>query len=407
MILRILILFALCFGSASAATVVLKSPANVVKTGGSWATAGSAAFNAGSFNSGFTTSVAGRAVSVPATWRLAANAGQFAANAVRMNPTLLIGTAVASWLLPYGLEWIENQWIRGESVTIPLQYSCYTATGWACKTNAQDACTEYANYRNGGGVSVTCSPGGNDTMCSCSCVGPYCGGNYDTTITRTGQTSCPAGTTQNGAYCVGRITSPATQADWDAVASSPFVDPAAQELATKGVPLPLAPPEINPAPIDIPISDPYIDPVTGKRFQDIARVTPQPSQPDTAEVQTVKQEVDAQGQPVVDPATQQPVTPEEKEQDECKLFPDRLGCIDKGETDDEDLQTRDLGQSINPVSVGSGGSCPSDKQLSYLGKQITFSWSPICQGATWINPIVLAIAWLLAAYILVGAIREG
>jgi len=166
-------------------------------------------------------------------------------------------------------------------------------------------------------------------------------------------------------------------------------------------------PEVDPTPVDVPLTDPYVDPTTGKTVRDVAHVTPQQNGEEAA-VEVVKQEVDpATGEPAIDPATGEPVKPKEETTDPCELHPERLGCMEEGETDDEELQTQDLGGMINPVSVGGSASCPADKQVSYLGKQLTVSFAPICQGATWLNPVVLAIAWLLAGYILIGAIREG
>lgn len=392
------IILALVSSQAFAGSLALQRPSTVGGSPGAYVTKPGVAITGASFNSGFTTSVAGRAVTVPASFRLASNAAQFAASAVRLNPTALLTSAVALWLLNKGLQYIDGQWVDVNDVaqSEPI-YSYYTIvrSGRTAST-AYDVCLLEANSI---GWQVRSA---SSTVCA---IGPSYQPSYSDSleVAHGSIVSCPVGTTLNGTMCVGRA-SQATQADWDAVSTSPIPDNAANEL-TQNIPLPLQNPEFQPSPIDVPISDPVTDPVTGKRLQDVARITPQPTTPEVADLQVTQREVDSNGDPVTDPQGQ-PLPPTDKP-DPCAENPDRIGCMDKGHTDEEQLQEQNLGQSITPVSVGGGGSCPADKTISYLGKPIVFSFQPICQGAQWMQPLVLSIAWLIAAYILIGAIREG
>ena len=131
------------------------------------------------------------------------------------------------------------------------------------------------------------------------------------------------------------------------------------------VPLPLDSPTVSPTPIDVPISDPYVDPVTGKRFKDVARVTPQPSKPDTAEVQVVKQEVDANGAPVVNPTTGQS-TPPVDQPDLCKQHPDILACQQLDTPSDPNITNNDKNITITPDSGwgADNGTCPADRTMN-------------------------------------------
>ncbi|MDD2744264.1 MAG: virulence factor TspB C-terminal domain-related protein [Rhodocyclaceae bacterium] len=92
---------------------------------------------------------------------------------------------------------------------------------------------------------------------------------------------------------------------------------------------------------------------------------------------------------------------------ECDEYPDRLSCMDSGDAPEEGLLPESsVGPSmISPVNVGGGGSCPQGPPLPYgLGNM---SFDGLCQLATGIRPIVLAMAWLSAGLILLGGFKEG
>ena len=92
--------------------------------------------------------------------------------------------------------------------------------------------------------------------------------------------------------------------------------------------------------------------------------------------------------------------------DPCEDNPDRVGCMEKGEpADGDDLPKEDRGvTSITVQSFGSSANCPSDVTLP---KGATLSYAYPCQMATSLRPIILAIAWLIAGFIVVGAARDG
>lgn len=92
--------------------------------------------------------------------------------------------------------------------------------------------------------------------------------------------------------------------------------------------------------------------------------------------------------------------------DQCKDNPDRLSCSEFGEVEDSELQTQNspLPSSLSPVGIATNVSCPADVALP---KGLTFSWAGACEFASAMYPIVLAIAWLSAGMILVGAFRES
>ena len=344
-------------------------------------------FSAASFNSNFTANVGGKVVTMPASMRLAANAGQFAAQAVRLNPAGLVGSAVASWLLLQGLQWLDGQWKKTEQPQDGYLWSAdrgitYFPTREQAASDARRLCFPSA--------------------CSSSSVWIYQDNWYFTLSDPVAN-----GYSDRLVKKVGTAqTVPATDADWAALPNPlPLPDEVAAELAPKGVPLPLEVPHI--APQDIPLSDPYVDPVTGKRYRDQARLTPS-SDAKTADVQVTKQEVDEAGNPKKEEDGQTDKPPEEQT-DFCKKNPDAISCMPEGQTDDQELQTKNIGSGISPISLGGQGQCMADKTLSMatMGKSITFTYKPICDLASMVRPLILALAWLLGGWIMVGAVKDN
>lgn len=406
-LLAFLALGLLLGGSASyafAGYAQLKPPANIGGTVGARVTAGAFAANAGNISVGYTTQVAGRAVTMPATMRFASNAAQFAIGAIRLNPAALIGSAVAAWLLTVGIEYVNGQFMKtGETVPPTPSQDCYVKAygdGTVCGSEAY-----YSNVVSGypslgpyqqpvvyPTYIKVCRTPPNDHFC------------FQNNKISSVPESCPAGTTQNGSQCVGQAV-PATEPDWDTVKTSPLPDPVAQELAPKGVPLPLENPQFDPTPQTVPLSNPYPKPggQPGETVRDVAEVTPAPNE--TAKIETKVQPVtDANGNPVT-PSPTDPA-PEEKS-DFCLENPDALACWKEGEPENVDLEKVTAGTSITPVTVGGAGSCPAAKSVSYMGANLEISFTPICTAAGWINPIVLALAWLSAGFILIGAFKQG
>lgn len=105
------------------------------------------------------------------------------------------------------------------------------------------------------------------------------------------------------------------------------------------------------------------------------------------------------------PSTQQP-TQEQKQL--CEVYPDVLACEKMGSysPDTPSLPSHNVDVTITPVAMPSG-SCPADLTASYLGVPITISWAPLCTFAEGMRPVVLAAAWLLAAYIVFAAPHRG
>ncbi|MGT2454102.1 virulence factor TspB C-terminal domain-related protein [Cupriavidus basilensis] len=372
-------------------------------------------WNAVAFNSGLTTQVAGKAVTVPAVWRLASNAADFAVTALRLNPVQLAAGVALTWAASYGLQYLNDQWLKvtpGQPasqwgngfnyqcsgapvgpISVAAATQCGTAAGWAGLTNVQ---IEFVSGSWRGTGYSTMDPGNKKTIALFSPLG-----------------TCPAGTTDVGGTCTTAQTSvAATDADFQAMRQASLDNALASWFSGWKVSLPVNP-EVNPSPLMVPLSDPYLDPVTGKRYKDMATITPSATNPKTAELQTSKQEVDpVTGDPVRD-ASGVAVAPQKQDNpDPCTGHEKRLGCM---ELDDPpqgpDLQASSKTISITPDS-GWGAdtmACPADltSTLRTGGTAVAFSFKPACDGADMFRPVIIAMAWVGAVLIALGVGRKG
>lgn len=395
-------------GSASAASVAMKPPVGITGNPASatgWTTASNFVgnFSAASFSGGFTTNVGGKAVTMPATMRMAANAGRFAVSAVRLTPSALIGSAVATWLLSQGLEWIDGQFMKRPTGD-PIVGGGWVMNGYQGKVlpmeSPLDSCV--AAYTGSQFGFIRCEPlAGNQFRIYLS----------DRTIYNTAVqvTDCPSGYNWNASSssCV-PVAKPATATDFAPLEAAPLPDSVADELAPKGVALPMENPVFDPAYVDEPLGEPYVDPVTGKRYQDKVRVTPQ-SDGKTADVQTHKQEVDEEGDPATDPTTGVEAPPE-KQDDFCKQNPEASSCKPFDEPPDLDLEKKENPFSLNPVSGfgADSASCPAPQSLFTAGgQQVVWDWGNFCKFAQGIRPLIIGFAWLTAIMIVVSVGRRN
>lgn len=390
-------------GVAHAAAIPLSLPSTVSQVGSTFVARPGVAFAGAAFNSGLTTQVAGKLITVPAAWRMASNAASVAVAAVRGNPALFAASLIAAWLIDYGISYIDGQAVVQQDTSSLVDGTAVCSQQGAVMTLAQchglvapqwepygyafdsylvEGGITYIRYRNSSTGALVKGAG-----------------------TWSGTGTCPANTTRNGSYCVGSVAVPAGESDWARVNSLP--DAVASHLVDKGVGIPLNP-QVDPSTQVVPLSDPYIDPVTGKRWQDVAHITPSPTDPKKADLQVSKQEVDPNGDPVVDPETNQPVAPQEQD-DECLKFPNRVGCMEAGEPPEVELEEDEKEVKIEAQGGfgPSSGTCPVGESLAVFGQTFTLSWQPMCNLAQAVRPVLLALAWLSAILIALGIYKRA
>ncbi|XQU72902.1 hypothetical protein EPAKOI_000623 [Cupriavidus sp. H18C2] len=204
---------------------------------------------------------------------------------------------------------------------------------------------------------------------------------------------------------------PATDSDWSKVQPDALTgnDNVLNGLGRDGVPLDVQP-QFSPDPQIVPLSDPYVDPVTGKRMQDIATVQPNPDGK-TATVQVAKREVDTNGNPVKDDSGADAAP--QKQEDPCVGNEDRLGCMPAGDIPaPQELPLDERTIRIAPDSGWGADSmaCPADVVVALRsngGSPLSFSFKPVCDGADMLRPLVIGFAWISAVLIALGGTRRG
>lgn len=89
-------------------------------------------------------------------------------------------------------------------------------------------------------------------------------------------------------------------------------------------------------------------------------------------------------------------TPPDKS-DLCKEHPEISACQELGEDQDTpELPHQERTFSMAP-EMSAAGSCPSPQALSILGGSYELSWQPLCDLASGVRPVVLALSWLGAS----------
>lgn len=405
MIRTFLVLCCLLAPSLSFAVAVpLESPPVVGGTSGARVAKPGFVLFDGAYNNGLKGTVGGRPIVVPASWRLAANAGQFAVGAVRGSPALL-GAAVLAWLLSQGIEYIDGQFFKKEQDDSPVSGRYWYQTGYSNRP-----C-----HGEGSQCTFTQAMAAIDEALQSQFwayrvlhVGDPITDGYKVVWENT----------QNGRqydnlaiYFYGEAPAsrrPATDEDFAPLAAS-LPDAAANELIDKGLAVPLSPPEVAPIPQKVPLSDPYLDPVTGDYVRDVAVVTPQPSDPENAEADHAKEPVDPEtGDPITDPVTGDPKPPKEQD-DFCKVNPDAMACWKVGDPENVDFDKDERTIQITPQSGWGpdGGSCPPPLRRTVNGKTVEFSYEHVCTTATTFRPAVIGVAWFSALGIMFGMYRKG
>jgi len=92
--------------------------------------------------------------------------------------------------------------------------------------------------------------------------------------------------------------------------------------------------------------------------------------------------------------------PTKDEQSECEKHPETIGCSQYGTpVEDGPLTSNSVGTSSLSPALSSAGSCPADINLP---RGMKFSWEYPCMYASGIRPVVIALAWLSAGFLLFG-----
>lgn len=88
-----------------------------------------------------------------------------------------------------------------------------------------------------------------------------------------------------------------------------------------------------------------------------------------------------------------------EQSDLCKDHPEISACQELGddEPDVPELEHQERTFSMSP-EMSAAGSCPAPQSLSILGSSYDLSWQPLCDLASGVRPVVLALSWLGATF---------
>ncbi len=365
------ILAVISLSTASFAAVNLSPTVPGYSSGKFSSAAGS--FSVTAANDGFIkpsiVNVGGKAITVPATLRMAANAGQIVKNSMRLNPWGIAGTLAAGWLLSEGLQFLNGQWMASTT------NDCWVHNNSPiCRATGQEKCNDF-NEPGGLTFFPTTTDQG---QCK------YANGYVFASIINTRQ--APVGSV------------PATDDDWAALPDPlPAVAPELPFAPYMPEGAPVDAPNYEFAPMSVPLGEPYIKP-DGSTSQPMAKVSPNG---DSVTVDTYDQPLtDPQGNPVPNPTPQD--TPE-PDRDPCQDHPDRIGCMDAGTSDGFLLPKETHTMVFTPEASPISGVCPAP--ISMPGGHV-LSFASACDAMTTIRPIVLALAGVMTAFMVIGVMRS-
>lgn len=386
--------------------------------------------------------IGGRAVTVPASMRMAANAPRIAAGLIFANPYLRAGVAIAGWLGAAGLVYnvANGVW---EKLFDEDSFDKSDGYYWRLVTSPsvlyltpELACEAYVNPN----YDLVKVPG---SICKYYMYVKSNGSLFGTTkelVEKAGVSNCPAGWYVTPAGCVqapqpvqvGEVEfldslAPGESPAW------PMPDGVPAELPS---PLPVMPPVVNPEPNPepgtqprpVPFFVPTGDPIPNPSYnpedppspnnqpftQPGVRVNPSPTpdNPWRVDIQPVNRPSESPNpQPEFQPETggseNSNDKPREDDRGLCDLYPDILACQKLEMPEEIKLNTKEIDFDFQ-VEGGFNGlaSCPAPYTVSLDGNNYEFSFQPFCDQLDLARNLFLAMAWLSAAYILLGARSE-
>lgn len=423
---------ALSAGSAFAGYAQATPPAGWSAGGGTGGAftgtkaANGATFLSGSVSTNASLNVGGRAVSLPATMRFAANAPRVAAAAVMLHPGIRTAASIAGWLGLASLVYDEASGLwtvpdtsspQSDGNEYAIQY--YPQAGR--HPTASAACAASVPFVQAGFSSSTVALSGvTATYCQYTITDRF--GNVSGGVNNiiVWPSSCPSGWYVTPAGCV-QTPPPKTVTPEEAVEEiikQPMPDDVPRHIPE---PLPVEQPNIQPVfiPTGDPVKNPNFNPSEAPSPSNPPQVqpgvdvkpAPTPSSPWQVETTPVNRPVEdpsappvREPQPLPDtgggPSGNEPKDPDKT--DFCEKYPTVIACQELNhEDDDTKLPEKAIDLDFNPIPGFQGAkSCPAFPNIGNAlgGRQI--SWQPFCDQLAAISNILLAVAWLYAALIL-------
>lgn len=422
-------------GASHAGYAQLAQPAGFGGSPGNWTFApsandvryGSTAFTPNALR----VPVPGSAVTMPAAYRFAANAPRIAAGIIFLNPYVRVGVGIASWLSVGKFFWdeVEKQWVKpeyetcqGTTCTVYFYGTVATAVMYG---SPSAACNAYMADR----ASAISSAGGTGPFTVIDGLDCYVKAYFNNKTTPDNASYTQISTKSVPGSSQKFVPVPLPEFE-ETLSPLPMPPTVPWELPPN-TPLPVEPPVVNPdavpdpqprplfVPTGDPVPNPQYDPNSppGPNNQPYVQPgvrlnpSPTPSEPWRVDLQPVNRPV-ASPEPMPEPDSETPVNPDkpsEEQLDFCAKNPDVLACQKLDEPAGQELPASEKQISISPDGGwgADNASCPAPKQITVQGRSIPIPFDLFCTWASGMRPIIIAMAWLSAAFILLGARSES
>jgi hypothetical protein len=378
-------------------------------------------FVAGSVATNVAVNVGGRSVVVPASLRVAANAATFLVPQVRVIAGIALATGVAAWLMDnYGLSWDDahQKWIKttdGSTQCVTSNYpgfetGCHSINAIALKHLQDNGCSGATECNL---VSVGAVPASGYGVVSYEGSRNNFNGYY-------GTWSCC--TAVYGSVAVTVTTSPsatvrdAVESDWVGPTTAPgsgIPDAALNDMAEE-LPIPVALPAVEPmrVPMGEPLPVPGTDPAEWR--QPVTDIVPAPILTEPWRVDLQPKDLPSNspdGLPGPTPIEEDDPagTPSEDAKTDCDKYPDASGCLPLDTPDSGDqVEQHQVNVSVTPDGGwgADNAACPAARSVTVQGRVIPIPFDLFCTYFSGLRYVVIAMAWLGAGFILLGA-REN
>lgn len=325
--------------------------------------------------------VGGRPVTIPATLRMAANAGNLVKGALRITPWgMIAGTLAAAWLADQGMEWIDDHW-QTSSITYVWKFGNDIGPQFSTRL---EACQHFAS------IVLSDDPG----LYSLSGAGCYRLSAFKvSTYTYEEATGFPT-------------LRPVTPENWDALPDPlPAIVPELPYAPYLPDGVPVEEPEF--APQVVPLGLPYTAP-DGSTWQPMADI--QPAGDGQVRVRPYDEQLtEPDGTPIPQPnRPTAEVAPEQPTQ--CDKYPNSIGCMQPGAAPaPETIPNTQIPLSFTPMTMpgSSATSCPVPETVGLGGHTFEIRYDGLCYYADSLRPFVILGAYITAAMIIFGVIRGG
>lgn len=382
------------------------------------------------------TAAGGGAATLNASQRLAIGSASANLNLTRNVPVAnlakvarvaarALGPVALAGLVYEGLQYLSGEWVKPEdgAGTLANPQGCWKESGGTvCYSSAADLCS-YRGGLYGGSLNIIPASSGwvmDGGLKRWDCKNNGSGSSYGTAFLAPAD-ECAVGSVYAGGACTAAGTIPATDSDLEisfqqGLIASPslagqVLDAALASSAARAELLADAMGITGPASVDGGTKTSTKVDTAGMTTIQTATTYNLSYSGDTVTLTQTNVET------VTDPAsnvttttttteapTGEPPPPEEQSKF-CEEFPDASACQELGEHEpDGELGEEQRALSWSP-ELSAAGSCPAPITLSIMGSTQSLEWSSVCDLASGVRPVVIALAWLSAAVFVFGVGR--